>query len=146
MEQVDFYVLEQGDISARHHFVCRLAEKILSRQLQLEILVEDNEHARLFDQFMWETPPESFVPHSTPTADDSTLDPVVIRNSDQMAYLDRVCINLRPSTPSNHDQLKRLVEVVCQDPAVLQSTRQKYGFYRQQGYPLQSHPIANPVN
>jgi DNA polymerase-3 subunit chi len=144
-QQVDFYVLEQADLAGRLVFIGRLIAKILSHDKRVVVLVEDNEAAARVDELLWHSPPESFIPHEIfdPTKSQPTNTPetVTIAASETAVNGYEVCINLRDHIPSNHGDLERLVEVVCQDPQVLHSTREKYRFYRKLGYPLQSHSI-----
>lgn len=143
MPQVDFYVLEREDTLSRLQFACRLAGKILALQQQLSILVEDQSAAEDINQLLWDYPPESFIPHGLESAEDKETQPVVISTTDEVPKPISICINLRRQSPTNHADLNRLVEVVCQNDGVLATTREKYKFYRQQDYPLQSHSISS---
>lgn len=144
--QVDFYVLDLADLSSRYHFCCRLLAKIFSQRQRCTVLVDDQATASALDDALWQNPPESFLPHQiVDSASEGSADAgeaISIRISDQAPRED-VCINLRAGVPANHAQLSRLVEIVCQDPNVLNSTREKYRFYRELAYPLQSHPIKS---
>lgn len=141
--QVDFYVLEQGELSARSDFICRLSAKIVGRGLRVTILTESESQIDALDQHLWHVPPESFIPHGT---DGEADEAVILKCADSAPDPSTVCINLRRDPPNNHAQLSRLVEIVCQEPGVLAATREKYRFYRQLNYPLQSHPISATAN
>ena len=144
--QVDFYVLAQADPLARLRFCARLLPKILSQQPRCTILVGNATDAETLDAALWEQIPESFLPHVVVTEDETTadgeiLEPITIRIGNP-APTAGVCINLHAEVPAQHADLNRVVEIVCQDPVILSTTREKYRFYRQLGYPLQSHSIT----
>ena len=152
MPQVDFYVLDREDPLSRLQFTCRLVGKILALQQSVGILVNDQATADQLDTLLWHYPPESFSPHAleadtseTSTSDslDGTASPVLISLNRGLPSIYPICINLQTETPTNHSALQRLVEIVCQDANILNTTREKYKFYRQQDYPLQSHPIPS---
>jgi len=142
MPQVDFYVLDATDADARWRFCGRLLEKILANHVRCTLLVDEPNTAEQLDTFLWQSPPESFIPHGLDV--NSDRDPVTISTANT-APVDSVCINFRQQAPHNHSEIGRLVEIVCQTPNVLTETREKYRFYRQLGYPLQSHPIKADV-
>ena len=138
--QVDFYVLDQATAESRWQFCSRLLPKVIGRQQRCSVLVNSEAEAEQLDSWLWQQPPESFLPHAIKTSGSEANHPIEIVSS-PTASAAAVCINLRPEVPSNHADIPRLVEVVCQLPDVLNSTREKYRFYRQLGYPLQSHPV-----
>lgn len=151
--KVDFYVLDKDSDNERLKFVCRFVDKLQKMQKTARIVVEDAQAAKSLDELLWQFPAESFLPHTSNTADpESDLqgggnNPILIQT---MAVLDNnqaadgkydVLINLSSGPASTQTQHSRIVEVVIQEPNVLTSTRARYKFYREQGYPLQSHPI-----
>ncbi len=138
--QVDFYVLEQTGVESRWGFCARLLNKVIGQRQRATVLVDNESTARELDDFLWASPPESFLPHLIALPEQATTDQIAIAFGN-VAPADRVCINLSADVPDNHANLDRLIEVVSQDPDVLSTTREKYRFYRQLGYPLQSHPI-----
>ncbi len=141
MPQVDFYILDRDDPLCRLQFVCRLVTKILALKQQVDILVNDEASAAELDRLLWHYPPESFSPHQISPSEPQEAVRICLQA--QVQDPQAVCINLRTQAPDNHAELQRLVEIVCQQADVLSTTREKYKFYRQQDYPLQSHSIPS---
>ena len=51
-------------------------------------------------------------------------------------------ISLRSKIPTHFSRFERLAEVVTQDQAILTETREHFAFYRERGYPVETHKIA----
>lgn len=142
MAQVDFYVLDTDTPASRREFVARLLGKIQQLGKTAWIAVANEEEAQVMDRLLWEYPPESFLPHARVTDGEAPDDVSVLISSHADAQpLPDVYINLRNETPSQHAALQRLVEVVIQEPSVLDATRRNYRFYREQGYQVKPHDI-----
>jgi len=164
--KVDFYVLDKDSQSERFKFVCRFVDKLQKIQKTAHIVVEDSLSAQALDELLWQFPGESFLPHTLHSSDqvpdqgpdqssdqkteqqDTDDSPILIQSMGVLAGEEQkednkydVLINLSSGSASTHIQYSRIVEVVIQAAEVLTSTRARYKFYREQGYPLQSHPI-----
>ena len=140
MTRIDFYVLSASDDKSRWQFACRLAEKAVSRGNKVLIATQDEAASRAVDELLWTQRPESFVPHHIvgQNTDGQSTDaptakpPVVITHDlDDIDHHD-VLVNIR---------FDRLAEIVIQQPEVLENTRQSYAFYKQRGYPVQTHKL-----
>ncbi|MEX1034019.1 MAG: DNA polymerase III subunit chi [Cellvibrionaceae bacterium] len=155
MPQVDFYILDSAAPTARWEFVARLLGKLQKLNKTACIAVDSNEAAEQLDALLWRYPPESFVPHRVerervgtdcvetgPT--EPTDEPFTISSRTVTGISQDVLINLRNSPPEESAKLQRLVEVVVQEASVLNATRRNFRFYREQGYPIQSHHIRAP--
>ncbi|MGQ9426074.1 DNA polymerase III subunit chi [Gilvimarinus sp. F26214L] len=144
MPQVDFYILESDSLAARHQFVARLLGKLQRLGKSALVTVASDTEATELDALLWAFPPESFLPHGVvgnKAGEDAPEEAVLISaRPDESAARD-VFVNLRQQVPSRHRELGRIVEVVVQDPVVLAGTRENFRFYRQQGYPIESHSI-----
>lgn len=138
MPQVDFYVLQEQDELARRQFACRLLEKIHKLGKSAVVIMPEAAAANAMDQLLWEFPPESFLPHGL---NEDTNNPIAIRLAEDWKVARDVAINLQLQPLQDRDMCERLVEIVVQDPAVLQATREHFKFYRQQGYQIQSHAL-----
>lgn len=142
MAQVDFYVLDTDTPASRREFVARLLGKIQQLGKTAWVAVADEEEAQVMDRLLWEFPPESFLPHAVATNDEAGNDVSVLISSRAEAQpLPEVYVNLRSDPPPQHAALQRLVEVVIQEPSILEATRRNYRFYREQGYDVKPHDI-----
>lgn len=147
MTQVDFYVLPDDQVRSRLEFVCRLTDKLLKLGKPVNIALENQQQLATLDEMLWAYPPESFLPHHSVPTDSTTEDraaPITLSHLPDMPVTqEAIYINLRPSPPVDCSPIERLVEVVIQDPAVLTNTRRHFKFYRDQGYPIQSHSLSH---
>jgi len=137
--QVDFYVLDHSSEDERRRFAARLLDKIQKLGKSAMVLVPDADAAAEMDRLLWEFPPESFLPHAQAGTDDA---PILIGPAAlwEQARGD-VIINLRLEPVKSADKWERLVEIVVQEPQVLDATRRHYKFYRSQGFQIESHTL-----
>lgn len=138
MTQIDFYILKDDNLEARWQFACRLAEKAWRHNRQV-LIACDPEHSDDLDALLWRFNPESFIPHSK-LEDDSSNPVIICSNNDPGEHHDFL-INLASTRPSYFSRFQRLAEVVCQTPSALEQTRENWAFYRERGYPIQSHDM-----
>lgn len=140
MTKIDFYVLQQDSIIARLHYACRLTEKALSRQHRVVLAVDNEQTANELSDYLWQFKPESFLPHQL---ENSTIDaPIrVCWSLDDEQHHD-ILINLKTEIPAWFSRFQRVLEVVVQHEQCLSDTREHFLFYRDRGYPLQSHNIT----
>ena len=140
MCQVDFYVLDEGALSAEQ-LACRLALMAWEQGHQIAVLTETAELADKLDELMWDYPVGRFLPHSTEPGD--TQAPVIIGPSDMPIPGDsEVIINLTSTAISRPDRFKRLLEIVPGSPSQRTASRLKFRSYREQGLDPASHPIG----
>ena len=109
--------------------------------------MDDQQQQAELDELLWAYPPASFLPHQmvhnsdTGTLTDTPAAGINLNPGNQEPSVKSIYINLSSKIPSSLEGVERLVEVVIQEPSVLAQTRQHFKFYRDQGYPIQSHPI-----
>lgn len=139
MQRTDFYVLKSPDRSARLQFVCKLAQKALQHQLTLGIWVEDDAMAVELDKLLWTTQPESYLPHALHPAPEPSP-PIMISQS--LSHLSQsLIINLSPDIVPTERPPERIAEIVIQQDAILQQTRQRYREYQARGYAINMHNL-----
>lgn len=144
MTRVDFYVLSDSDAQNRNTLVCKLAEKAFRHDKPVFIHADDANLLEQLDQHLWHFRADSFVPHR------------LVHNGEPLSQLDndpvqlsanepgtdrRVLINLSNQVPTFFSRFERTLEVVNQSEPVRDSARERYRFYQQRGYPLQTHKM-----
>lgn len=139
MTQVDFYILAQENMAARFHFACRLTEKALNHQHHVVVAVNDASQAATLSEYLWSFKPESFFPHQL-QSQGGTAPVVITWDLDDDQHHD-LLINLRHEIPGEFSRFKRVMEVVVQEDDCLAATRNHFQFYRDRGYPLNSHTV-----
>ena len=90
MTQVDFYILQDVEIDARHRFACRLASKAVSSGLQVVVYAEDEKIASQLDELLWRYPAQRFIPHGLISSQDAERAPEDIRCSTMTSMTGRL--------------------------------------------------------
>lgn len=139
MTRVDFYILEDNQ---RDQFVCRLAEKIYSQGKTVYIHTEGDEKSREIDQLLWSFREGSFVPHHCDCdPGEHQTSPVEIGSGELGEHHNEVLINLAAEVPLIFSRFERVAEIIPEGDPDRTSGRERFRFYRDRGYPLQSHNI-----
>ena len=140
MTRIDFYVLDSTGVSERLNFCCRLTEKAVKQGLKVLIWLENSEQEQEVDALLWQFKPESFIPHERiKSAELNPKSPVALSSASDLPTGGEVLINMSTRTPATVDRFLRIAEIVNQEKKVLNSTRQHYSNYRDQGYKITTH-------
>lgn len=141
MTRVDFYILQPEAADNRYTLACRLAEKAWGQQHRVLISVTSDEELRHMDRLMWVWRERSFIPHGILGTADTRLNPILISAGTDPADEHDVLINLRPEVPDYFSRFKRVAECVDKEETQKTTSRDRYRFYRDHGYPLNSHQV-----
>ena len=134
MTRIDFHT-NVGDPLA---YACRLARKAYLSGKPLVVLAEPKRLAA-FDEQLWTFQALEFVPHcmaKSPLAKDT---PVVLTSDLDEAPHHQVLVNLGAPVPAQFARFERLVEIVGSDGDELAAGRERYRFYRDRGYAIETH-------
>lgn len=144
MTQVDFYILESDSEDARLRLACRLVDKATQQDQHVFINSSSDSEAQKLDELLWTFSQGSFIPHKVVRgADDAPpREPVVIGLSQAPAG-DRwdVLVNLAAEVPDFFSRYERVAEVVDGNAARREQSRERYRFYRDRGYKLNTHQV-----
>jgi len=141
LTRVDFYILEDNGSDARQRFACRLAEKAWQQGNKVYIHTGDPALSSQLDELLWTFSQGSFVPHgldTDPAADEAEIH---IGHGDEPRHHDEVLINLGSEVPLFFSRFQRVAEVIDGDEQNRLQGRERFRFYRDRGYPLESHNI-----
>jgi len=143
MTRIDFYILEGDHAADRRRFACRLAEKAYLKGHKVYIHTADAAEAGEMDELLWSFRSGSFVPHhcTTEGAADPEV-PVQIGCGEPPEGVHDVLVNLTAEVPAFFSRFLRLAEVVERAPPDRARARERFRFYRERGYPLQTHSIT----
>ncbi|HCF7378110.1 TPA: DNA polymerase III subunit chi [Pseudomonas aeruginosa] len=139
MTRVDFYVIPSADPSARLQVACRLAEKAWRQGMQVYLHCADESQRSELDGRLWSFRGEAFIPHSL--AEEDAEAPVALGLGEPPGNHRDLLINLTLEAPGFVANFSRVAELVVEEPAIRQAARDKFRFYREQGYPLQDHRL-----
>ncbi|MTI62349.1 DNA polymerase III subunit chi [Methylophaga sp.] len=142
MTRISFYVLKSIEPEQRQAFACRLAEKVYHQGQQVYIHTENAAQSAALNDALWAIRPDSFVPHEeiVPNADNNS--PVLIgHNEATPPRLMDVLINLTDQQPLFFSQFERVAEIIDDNAPVKQAGRERFQFYKQRGYELDTFHI-----
>ena len=147
MTRIDFYILAEAGMAARHAFACKLVHKIAAMGHRIYLHCADEQQARQLDELLWQLHGERFLPHRL-IDDGGAPCPVEIGYAGDPARHDDLLINLAGEIAPFFSRFHRLCEIVSQDPPTLAATRANYRFYKDRHYPLHNHDLrrGNPPN
>ena len=139
MTQVDFYVLPDTAARSRQLFCCRLAEKAFALGHRVFVHAASEGAARELDELMWTFRDRSFLPHCLAGADETAA--VHIGAGGEPAAGFHLLINLGPEVPGFFSRFERVAEVVDGDDEQKRLGRERFRFYKDRGYPLETHKL-----
>ena len=141
MTRVDFYILNSSDTIARTKFACRLAEKAWQMENQVYLHTQNEQQSQQLDQLLWNWRQDSFVPHQQQGQTDDADCPVLIGHNHEPEGTSQVLINLDQDVPGFFSRFERVIEIVDQDEKIKEKARDRFKFYRDRGYDLNTHNI-----
>ena len=147
MTKVDFYVLPEDSTVTKEQLACKLADKAYQLQHQIYIHTNSIENAKVLDDLLWTFRAGSFIPHeifdcSAQDRQSQTSVPVCI-GYDALAPTDQsdVLVNLTSEVPGFFSQFERVAEIVQGNPEQRALARERFRFYKDRGYELQTHEL-----
>ena len=138
MTSIDFYFNAED----RLQVACRLAGKAMKQGQRLVIYAPDGETAARIDKMLWTWPATGFVPHCRSQAPLAAETPVLIASGEEMPEGCELLLNLGSDCPPHFERFARLLEVVSVHDEEKASGRSRYRFYKERGYPIASHDLA----
>ena len=140
MTQVDFYILEDAAPAARHLLTCRLTEKAWKQGHRIYINAESPQQLDELDDLLWTFRAGSFIPHAVYT-DNGEQQPVALGHDTEPSGLDDVLVNLCSAVPGYFSRFDRVAELVGADEQQRTAARERYRYYQDRGYTLNTHKI-----
>lgn len=139
MTKVDFYILQEATSDARWLFACRLIDKVQRMGMRVLVAMDSDADARAFDELLWTFKPESFIPHQLINGGKPA--PVEITFTTDAGDHQGLLLNLSKTIPNYFSRFERLSEVVIQEQQSLESSRERYSFYKSRGYPIETRKL-----
>lgn len=143
MTRIDFYIIEQGSVQATENFICRLTEKAWSQNNSVYIHTMDEQHSTSFDDLLWTFSETSFIPHQLgESQNNEKIVSIGHETTTELPHHHDVLINLHHQAPSFFSQFERVAEIISNDETSKVQGRERYQFYRDRGYALETHKIS----
>jgi DNA polymerase III subunit chi len=140
MTRIDFHTNVQDGIA----YTCRLVRKARSaaEDSHIVILVKNKGELAKLDEAMWTFSAQDFLPHAVAGDELALQSPVILtEEAGELPHHD-ILINLSGILPASFAQFERVFEIVSQDASDTEAGRERYGYYKQRGYPL-THFVAS---
>jgi DNA polymerase-3 subunit chi len=142
--QVDFYILDSDSDDARLQLACKIVDKATQLDHHVFVHSTSDDEARKLDELLWTFSQGSFIPHRVVRGafDKPPLEPVLI-GVDQPPGPGRwdVLVNLAVDVPEFFSRYERVAEVVDANAVRREQSRERYRFYRDRGYKLNTHQV-----
>lgn len=134
MTRVDFFF----NVPDKAMHVADLSSRAAGRGRRLMLYTSSQQAAEDLSQLMWSQPPTGFLPHCNATHTRAAETPVIIDWRSEHLPHDDILINLHEQHPPFFSRFRRLIEVVGLDEADKAAARERYRFYRDRGYEIQT--------
>ena len=141
MTQVDFYILKNSPDNNLALLVCKLVDKAYQRGHKVYVNTVSAEQSQQIDDLLWSFREGSFIPHGQLPAEDPQT-PVLIGHELEPPLECDVLVNLAKEVPLFFSRFPRVAEIVGSEETQKQQARERFRFYRDRGYTLNSHDIT----
>lgn len=143
MTRIDFYILKDSGKQADARFACRLTEKIFDKGHHLYINTGSNQQLQAMDKLLWTFRDGSFLPHAIYEGKNHGAPPILLGHDIEPDQSHDVMVNLADEVPPFFGRFERVAELVAGDDEQRQLARQRYRFYKERGYEIESHEIKS---
>lgn len=140
MFQVDFYLLEQQTAGKLYPFACRLLEKVLSQAESIFVAHNNLEECYQFNEFLWSYRDNSFIPHCL-SSDTIALETPVVLGTMEKLDLQKIVLNFCHEIPKQTNQIKRVLEIVPDEPSWRALARKKFLLYKNLTSEIKTHKL-----
>lgn len=141
MTRVDFYILQESRHD-RLRLACHLAEKAYLSDMTVYVNAASPTQAMQLDKLLWVFRDGSFVPHRCLDRSGTTekcAEAVVIGCGEDSREHHGMLINLASEVPEIFSRFERVAELVGRGAETRANGRQRFRFYRDRGYSLNTH-------
>ena len=106
------------------------------------VYVPDAEDAARLDRILWTQPQLSFLPHCRADSPLAAETPILLTDHLDNPPQESCLMNLGNELPANFSRFEHLVEIVSTDDRDRLPARERFKFYRDRGYPIDSQDIS----
>jgi DNA polymerase-3 subunit chi len=142
--QVDFYISDSDSNDARLKLACKIVDKAFELDHHVFVHASTDDEARQLDELLWTFSQGSFIPHRIvrEPVTEPPREPVLIGMTEPPAAGRwDVLVNLAPQVPEFFSRYERVAEVVDANAERRERSRERYRFYRDRGYKLNTHKV-----
>lgn len=143
MTRVDFYVLDAGARQSRERLACAIAAKAFGQGYRVFLYTDEAAEAERLDELLWTFRDVSFLPHARYRSGGPAEEPILIGGDEPPPGCSDVLINLTQTVPLFFSRFQRVLEVVDHGDAARAQARDRFRFYRERGYALETHSVGD---
>ena len=141
MTTIDFYILKTSSAPKHDLFACKLTEKIYKNGHSLFINTRDLKQGQQFDAMLWTFRELSFIPHSLKNHANNDQVQLAYDITPDEQHTHCVLLNLADQVPKFFSSFPRVAEIVSQSGEQKKYARERFKFYRDRGYKINTHDI-----
>ena len=138
MTSIDFYT----HVADRLEVAAKLVAKAFAQHGSVRVLTPDAATTEELERWLWLKPPIAFLPHCRVNGALANETPIWVDHLDEHPGPAAVLINLAAAPPPFFSRFERLAEIVGIDASDAAAGRERYRFYRERGYELRTHSLA----
>ncbi len=143
MTRVDFYILAEQASGDGVRTACRIAEKAYRLGQRIFLHTDSAQSAASLDDQLWTYRDGSFVPHAIVGSEAAANSPVIIGQGEEPDPEHRdLLINLAEQVPLFFSRFERVAEIVGGNETTRKQARERFRFYRDRGYPMNTHELG----
>ncbi len=140
MTNISFYVLKDTSLDARLQFAIKFVRQFWRKGFDIHCHVNSSDHASDLDHLMW-ADRESFIPHEIQISDKPITKSTVGIGWRNPPDRSGILVNLDNKLPDWFPHFDHLVEIVVQEPTILNSTRETWRNLAFKGYPIKKYDL-----
>jgi DNA polymerase-3 subunit chi len=138
MTRVDFHFNAPDKLL----YGCRLVRKAHRSGSRVLVWCEDAVRLKRFDELLWTFSDQDFIPHVSAGDPLAAQTPVLLTAEPVDCAHHEILINLGDQTPPMFSRFDRLIEVVSNEDSDRALARQRFRFYKDRGYPMNTHEVS----
>lgn len=113
-----------------------------SEGTQVLVYVPSDERSGQLDRLLWTHPPTGFTPHCRAEDKLAEATPIILAAGLDSPAHDGCLLNLSDELPPGFSRFQQLIEIISVDDADKLLGRERFRFYRERGYPLETRDIS----
>lgn len=144
MTLVQFYTMIDEDPASRWRLAGKLVEKANLLGHATFIQVKDAQDAESLSQALWAFKPESFLAHGFYSKDQQER--VQIGWGSEHGEHHDILLQLSDTIPDFFSRFNKVIEMSCQHPELLNTSRMHYRYYQDRGYKIKHIPLKTSMS
>ncbi len=138
MTLIDFYLNSENRLAT----LSSLSVKALRQDTRLFVLTADDEVTQQVERYLWTQPAIGFLPHCRARHQLANVTPIIVDHVTDRIVHEQVLVNFSADCSHVFSRFERLIEIVGQDEDDKSQARARYRFYRDRGYEIRTHDLA----